>query len=1289
MLHQFYFCQIEDLVVDPNNIERRTTFNRMVSSPEVASFQKINFLPLNLYTGKPDIEIPLYIIKTGDIEVPITLKYDIGGNKVDDIASNVGWGWLLNAGGNITRVVRDIDDHEYETGRQITTPCILTSGGGCDDFDLQYNGYKLLRLGSLRKVADQPITPIAAESYTSNLTEDALPDLFLANAPGLSTKFFLERNFSNYDSSQTYGAKVLDGKKIKFGQIFYGDFETEQIKNYAGFNYQDAAPNLSSSYAGGIDQDNPLYQIRGFQQSSNYSAGLIKSKNNDYRGFDLTNEDGTFYSFKTFDISESTPVFYENESTYWRLDSHILFPNLTHFATAYKINKGAWHLDKIKDLNNKEVKFQYIPSYRFEYDISENYTGLSSVPISEVNKISSLLESGIFFNWIFNMGMSYGNGNIAPINQPIRPINKSSFLSKITQQQLIDKISWDQGDILFHYDIVREDRLNSKALSEIKIVNKSGQIVKHYKFVYSYFKSSEVECSLNNSANCFRLKLDQIYEVDTNNEKISNYFFKYNSENAIPTLNSKSKDYLGYYNAEPNNVDITYSSPYPLITEYFFSPNFTFTPNKGRFSILPFQTNLINSNTSIKIDGQANINPNSFSQAGLLNEIIYPTQGSNKIIYENNKFNLDGIDFIAPGNRVKNQIIDDGNGNVISKHYEYLEADGKSSGTMINFPKIADLLFWNSGTKNLVFSTYSYNKSNIELTQGAYIGYSRVTEKIANKGRTEYYFSSAKEYPNEYELPQTSFFAKHSFYPATSFNDNDNRRGNLKQKIIYDNNTKLIEETYNYASYKILNIYNRNHSISTTARTSTGWFENHKENYNIKLLNSINRLSTKETIEYLNGKLLKKRLDYTYGSNFHPYATEVKNTDSDGNVYSKLIGRVQDLPNQGIFETTMIAKNMVKVPISNISLKNFIKYSENRSTYAPVDSAPEETNTRYLPKYYFSNIGPSVLDISPNSLDKESSIDVYDEKSNVVQYTMKNGIPVTIIWGYNKTLPLAEVNGAKLSDISSNLINNIVTKSNEDNIVGTSLSEQALINELNIFRNHSSMLNYKVITYTYDPLIGLKSKTNSSGLSEFYYYDDANQLKEIRDTDHSIIKEYEYNYVLPTFYNAAKNQSFVKNNCGSGQLPGNSINYSVPANIYTSNISQADADQKARNDININGQAYANANGSCYDAFCQFNAQISSNFFMLQYAPFEKVNNTVNAQIYFQITANPGLNWSDGVLIGYIPSPCWPTATISKTSGNWQVTIYQGSGQTVLRWTGSGNPSTGIPYNIAFNYNVN
>ncbi|WP_164975262.1 hypothetical protein, partial [Lutibacter sp. HS1-25] len=45
------------------------------SSPTAAELGKFGAYPVNLSTGLPQIEIPLYTIQSGDLSIPITLKY--------------------------------------------------------------------------------------------------------------------------------------------------------------------------------------------------------------------------------------------------------------------------------------------------------------------------------------------------------------------------------------------------------------------------------------------------------------------------------------------------------------------------------------------------------------------------------------------------------------------------------------------------------------------------------------------------------------------------------------------------------------------------------------------------------------------------------------------------------------------------------------------------------------------------------------------------------------------------------------------------------------------------------------------------------------------------------------------------------------------------------------------------------------------------------------------------------------------------------------------------------------
>ena len=82
------------------------------ASPDAAALGKYGSIPVSTYTGIPSISIPLYTIKSGQISLPLSLSYHAGGNKVEEMASSVGLGWTLNAGGAIVRTIRGLADEQ-------------------------------------------------------------------------------------------------------------------------------------------------------------------------------------------------------------------------------------------------------------------------------------------------------------------------------------------------------------------------------------------------------------------------------------------------------------------------------------------------------------------------------------------------------------------------------------------------------------------------------------------------------------------------------------------------------------------------------------------------------------------------------------------------------------------------------------------------------------------------------------------------------------------------------------------------------------------------------------------------------------------------------------------------------------------------------------------------------------------------------------------------------------------------------------------------------------------------
>jgi YD repeat-containing protein len=85
-------------------------------SPTAAALGKYGSVPVAMYTGVPEIGIPLYTIKSKSLELPISLRYHAAGFRVSDSAPWTGLGWSLLAGGCISRSVVGMGDDAGSAG---------------------------------------------------------------------------------------------------------------------------------------------------------------------------------------------------------------------------------------------------------------------------------------------------------------------------------------------------------------------------------------------------------------------------------------------------------------------------------------------------------------------------------------------------------------------------------------------------------------------------------------------------------------------------------------------------------------------------------------------------------------------------------------------------------------------------------------------------------------------------------------------------------------------------------------------------------------------------------------------------------------------------------------------------------------------------------------------------------------------------------------------------------------------------------------------------------------------
>lgn len=140
-----------------------------------------------------------------------------------------------------------------------------------------------------------------------------------------------------------------------------------------------------------------------------------------------------------------------------------------------------------------------------------------------------------------------------------------------------------------------------------------------------------------------------------------------------------------------------------------------------------------------------------------------------------------------------------------------------------------------------------------------------------------------------------------------------------------------------------------------------------------------------------------------------------------------------------------------------------------------------------------------------------ATLDVYDSKGNLVQTTGKNGIPVTTIWGYYQTKPIAVIAGASYSQVSSlATVTAAIAASNEDQ--DNPALESQLLTALENLRKDAALQNYTVSATTYDPMIGVTNSISSNGIRTVNIYDSANRLIKVTDAAGKTLQEHQYNY---------------------------------------------------------------------------------------------------------------------------------------------------------------------------------
>ncbi|KFF73266.1 hypothetical protein HX13_21940 [Chryseobacterium sp. P1-3] len=1030
------------------------------TSPQSFKFSQYGNVPIGMFTGAPNINIPITELTVDGITNSVFLNYASNGINVDEMNGSVGLGWTFISGGVITRTIRDKPDEQSS-----------------------------IASGDVPLLENFPSQQTAYLTLCENDDFDSEPDVYTANFGGNSVKFVINK---------VGKIIMLDQKDYKILRNDNGNLFSIILDNGVRYNFNDV------EYIQNRTLNTGVHQIPSQYAQSWYLSSIVTTNGQtlsfEYQDVNYTNivSQSQTMTYTSGAQQKYGSIRYDQiNRPYCLVEYYTILPEIGLTAESQQIVNGK-QIKKIYDANNNSIVFSYlaqnedysklvnIKKYHNNIimdDISFNYltTNSSRVFLTEVlnNKTNSShkftynnpqsFPSRLSFSrdmWGYYNGASNSslvpqlfssNDTTAPqyngANQKVEPSYGQYGLLKIITYPT-------GGSTLFNYENhVRKENVLIPA-PEVNIgasaVNNSNTYDSTQELTITPAKSGYVRIGL------------------------ANYLYPYGYCKDSPDLETdKQKGEMWVKDQNGNSL-----------------PLFEMIPGVGLSPIGNTADSALNNNQTayvyVEKDKTVKITVKAWFVCCQAYIQVYYFDQEDKYILQ---------DVLQGGYRIASTVDTLSDGIPITRKYKYIRDDGEHSIHVVRDPIFKDVITTASFCANTntipVLSSYTaITSTNIGrlFSFTPNIFYDTVEEQIEGQGKTIHHFSLSQDYWGNSIKGNPIISA-----PWTNSGWNSGK----ELLTVYKNNAgltlKTVENNYieDQARTSYLGGISRRKIYEPLVNDGT-W--NNFENLDVVYYKNISRftyLQSQKTTDYLNGIPVETKTEYFYNNPSHYQLSKQLSTLSDGMINEANYAYAHEKGNQ-----KLINANMIGIPLETTVTKK-----QNTNDPGKIIS---KTETKYDDPATLFPTSVLSYDSQTSAPTTEVTYDKYDSKGNLQQYTTKSGISTVIIWGYNQTQPIAKIEGTKLSDINPSAINAIISASDTDATAGTNNDETSFLSALNTFRN--SLSGYPVTTYTYDPLIGVRSITPPSGIRESYIYDSANRLEKVIDVNGKVLKEMKYNY---------------------------------------------------------------------------------------------------------------------------------------------------------------------------------